>query len=325
MRTPCALRLYRAQLNSSKLIDMKLANRIAIVADALNSDPRAAAAHSHQLGFSGLQFDAFGSAKLTELSQTGLRDFRHTLSSHNQAFVGSRVDFGIAGIMPGADVDRILHQLEKVFEANRPLGSSLVCAEIGPLPEPVISPVVKQRISQAQAGLLLLPDPTSLAESVEPVNPIDPAVQQKFDTASSFVASALAAIGELADRYQIALAVRAELASYAAIAHALESARCPWLGIDLDPVALLRDQWPVDEIFAKLATKILHVRARDAQSNSSHRTKPAIIGTGHTRWPALLHLLDDASYQSYLTIDPIDLPHRPTAAIAGLAALNKLI
>ena len=305
---------------------MNSANRIAIVADALSTDPRSAAASSNQLGFAGLQFEAFGTFKLTELSQTGLRDFRHMLANHNQAFVGSRIDFGNTGLMPGADVDRILHQLEKVFLANKGLGSSLVCVEVGPLPEPIAKPAIKPKVTAQQAGAILLPDPSWSPDFKQEVAaPIDPVLQNKFDASSSYVSSALSAIGELADRYHITLALRAELASFAAIEYALNSVRCPWLGIDLDPVAILRDHWPVDDIFARFSSKILHVRTRDALVGDNHRTKPTMIGNGHTNWPSLFHLLEDAGYQSYLTIDPIDLPNRPTAAVTGLAAIRAVM
>ena len=305
---------------------MNQTNRLAIVADAFNPDPRIAAGMARESGFAGLQFEAFGSKfNLTDLSATGLREFRHVLSSENQAFVGTRADFGPQGIGAGADVDRILHQLEKVFRATGALGSSLVCSDVGPLPEPPIARKQKPKITSQQAGLLLLPDPTSASDPANVVEPLDPAVVAEFETRSGATSAALAAIGELADRYRITLAIRAELSSFSAIDHALKMVRCPWLGIDLDPVAMLRDQWPFDDIFTTFANRILHVRARDALAGDNRRTRPAVIGSGHIQWPKFNQLLIDADFKSFLTIDPFELPNRIQGAETGLAVLKPLI
>jgi sugar phosphate isomerase/epimerase len=80
----------------------------------------------------------------------------------------------------------------------------------------------------------------------------------------------------------------------------------------------------MEETFSRLGALIRHVRARDAIKGTAHRTKPAILGRGDTDWPHLLANLDGAGYEGWLTIDPVDLPDRRAAAVAGLAYLRGL-
>ena len=51
---------------------------------------------------------------------------------------------------------------------------------------------------------------------------------------------------------------------------------------------------------------------------------PISVGRGDTDWPHLLANLDGAGYEGWLTIDPVDLPERREASIAGLAYLRGL-
>jgi sugar phosphate isomerase/epimerase len=98
--------------------------------------------------------------------------------------------------------------------------------------------------------------------------------------------------------------------------------RCPWFGIDLDPVALLRDTWPTDEIFSHLGQILRHVRGKDAVAGSEARTKPAILARGDVKWRDILDALDGAGYGGWITIDPMELTDRRGAAVAGLKQLK---
>jgi sugar phosphate isomerase/epimerase len=131
----------------------------------------------------------------------------------------------------------------------------------------------------------------------------------------------LAHLGHRADHHGVAIALRSDLAPFAALDRAIKSAACPWFGIDLDPVAMLIDEWPRDEIFSNLGGFIRHVRGRDAILGLDRRTKPAVIGSGSVDWPRLLADLEAAEFHGWITIDPMELPNRSAAARAGLAAL----
>ena len=190
------------------------------------------------------------------------------------------------------------------------LGAPLVCLDIGPLPAAPRAAIAKPKVTPGMSGLILLPESTvSEPEPIEHSPPPDPAFLAQ-------VTAAMDEIGHRADRYSVMFAFRSELASFAALKQAVLSVNCPWFGIDLDPVAILRDTWDMDEVFSQLGPLIRHVRGRDALVGADRRTKPATIGQGKADWPALLHNLDQSGYRGWITIDPIDLPNRHAAATA---------
>jgi sugar phosphate isomerase/epimerase len=121
------------------------------------------------------------------------------------------------------------------------------------------------------------------------------------------------------------LAIRSDLSSFAAIENAIRPTGCPWLGVDFDPVALLRDAWTIDEVFSRLGSLIRHVRGRDAIKGSDRRTKPALLGSGSVDWKQLLSNLDEAGYRGWITLDPHELTDRLTAIRTGRERLSKLL
>src|SRR5437773_6768409 len=62
----------------------------------------------------------------------------------------------------------------------------------------------------------------------------------------------LVELGHRAERYSVTVAFSSSLASFESLDRALRGVNCPWFGIDLDPTAILRDSWDVDEIFSRL-------------------------------------------------------------------------
>jgi sugar phosphate isomerase/epimerase len=296
--------------------------KLAVVASALDSDPRQAPRLAREMGFAGLQFDAYGSAlRIPDLSATGRREFLHVLSNQSQQLVGLRADAGPKGLGPGADVDRLIKGFDRAMEAAKALAAPLISVDLGPLPEPPRRAQPKPKVTQQQAGLILLPESVA-APAEEPADagapPPDPALVAQVD-------AALGEIGARADVYGVSLAFRTDLAGFAALDEILRRVRCPWFGIDLDPVAVLRDAWPMEEIFSRLGHLIRHVRARDAVKGADRRTKPAIIGRGDVPWRELLANLDGAGYAGWITLDPLELPDRLAAARTGLAQLRAFL
>jgi sugar phosphate isomerase/epimerase len=291
-------------------------SRLSIVASAVSNDPRSAPARSREAGFNGLLFDAFStSLNIPELSSSGLREFRHVLSAQDQQLVGLRWDTGPSGLGPGADVDQALSRLDRVMEAAAGLASPLVVVDLGPLPEPPPTVKPKPQVTPEQAGLILLPTAADIAGArhAEPApapRPPDPAFVSQVD-------GALFELGRHADRYRVTVAFRSELASFSALERALQAAACPWFGVDLDPVAVLRDEWDLDEVFSRLGSFFRHVRARDAVRGADRRTKPAVVGQGSVNWGQLLSNLEGAGYASWITVDPTELADRMAAAVAA--------
>jgi sugar phosphate isomerase/epimerase len=291
-----------------------------VVATALADNLRQSPRRARELGFAGLQFDAdLPTLRIPDLPTSGRREFLRLLSSEDRQLIGLRFDAGPRGFGPGADVDRILDRLEKVMESAAGMVAPLICLDVGPLPAPPLVSIPRPRVTPDQAGLILLPTnlPEPQAPAPSPIASVDPALYSQID-------SALEELGRRADHYSVILAFRSDLASFAALDRALRSANCPWFGIDLDPAAVLRDEWAMDEVLAALIGQIRHVRGRDAVAGPDRRTRPAVIGKGNTNWGELLADLDSAGYHGWLTIDPIELSNRLAAAEAGLKHLKSL-
>src|SRR6476660_8088319 len=101
--------------------------KYSVMASALSDDPRNAPKQARSAGFSGLVFDAHSQRlNLTELSESGKRDFRHLLAAQNVQLAALAVDLGAKGIGPGADVDRIIARLATVMETAVALGTRLL-------------------------------------------------------------------------------------------------------------------------------------------------------------------------------------------------------
>jgi sugar phosphate isomerase/epimerase len=137
--------------------------------------------------------------------------------------------------------------------------------------------------------------------------------------------TALIELARRADRHGVILALRGELVSFSDLEKAAKTGNCPWFGIDFDPVAALRDEWTSDEVLSQMGQLIRHVRARDAILGSEKRTKPAVIGSGSVDWTKLIADLDGTAFQGWITIDPLELTNRKTAAETGLAAVRRFL
>jgi sugar phosphate isomerase/epimerase len=289
---------------------------IGVVANALGNDPRRIPFMARTLGFDGLQFDVFGAVlNLAELSATGRREFLHLLSAQNQQLVSLRASIGTNGLGSGADVDRILSQARRALETSKALGCGVICLDLGALPAAPRTAKQRPKVTQEMAGLILLPETKEEPDAV---------VEEHVDQdAISQCDSALAELGKIADHIGVIVAMRSDLSSFAALDRAIGAARCPWFAIDLDPVAMLTDEWDADEIFSRLGNLVRHVRVRDAIKGQGGRRQPAAVGKGNVRWKKFIPRLDEAGYSGPLMVDSMDLTDRIAGAKAGVDILRK--
>jgi sugar phosphate isomerase/epimerase len=302
------------------MIDLQ--KRLSILAAALSTDARQAARSARALGFNGILFDAITpSLNLTELSQTGRREFRHVLSSSNLELVGLRRDLDAKGLGPAADVDRVLNELNQVLETAAGMGAPLVCIDLAALPPAPPAPEApKPQVTPDMAGMIILPMAPAAAQPPPPpreLSPADRALAARLD-------DVMGAMCASADRYSVTLALRSELSDFASLQSILRRSGCPWTGVELDPVAILRDSWPLDEIFSRLGPLIRHVRVRDAVLGQDRRTRPTPVGQGSAMSCEFLEALDAAGYQGWLTIDPMELSDRVAAAVQARKHLVSL-
>jgi sugar phosphate isomerase/epimerase len=301
------------------LMSVSPANRkFGVVAATYSPDIRQAARLAREDGFGGVQLDAYTpTMRLPDLSGSGRRELRHLLAAQEQELVCLRIDLEAKGLGPGGDVDRMLYNVDRAMEAASALGTPLLCVDVGPLPEPQRVAAPQPKVTAEQAGLIILPETAAAPPKPQVLAPVDSAAAGALD-------SSLSELGALADRYSVVVALRSDLSSFGALDDALRRVACPWFGVDLDPVAVVRDDWPMDDIFSRLGGSIRHVRARDAIGGTDRRTKPAILGRGQINWPQFLANLDEAAYAGWITLDPVDLPDRRAAAVGGLAHLRSL-
>jgi sugar phosphate isomerase/epimerase len=295
--------------------------RIGVISSALSPEPRRVPEIARRLGVPGLLFDAFSpSLSIPELSQSGRREFRHLLSSQQRELIGLRLSLGPTGLSAKADVDQQLSKIENAMDAARGLGAPLVCVDLGPLPAAATSGPTKPAVTQEMAGLILLPSAVEVAA-------VTPAEEKQTPADLTFISHldpTLRELGHRADRYSVMLAFSSDLAPISAIERTIKSADCPWFGIDLDPVSLLRDKADLDAAFARVGPLIRHVRAKDAIRGTGSRTQPAVIGRGGVDWRHLLANLNAADYQGWVTIDPLELPDRLRATNDGITFLKSL-
>jgi len=293
--------------------------QIGIVGSALGDDLRLVPLKSRRLGFSGLLLDApWPNESLWGLSASGRRDLKHALAVQDQHLIGLHIDTAGAGLADEAMVDRVLARLDRAMETAAGLGCRLLCADIGPLPPapPVLAP--RPQIAPHHTGSLILPQAAPSPPAPPPeLSPADRAAWSRVD-------AAMRELGDRADRYGVTVAIRSELAAQAAVERALDGADCPWFGIDLDPLSLLRDGWDLDEALSRLGPLVRHVRVRDARLGHAYHVQLTAVGEGEVPWPALLAGLDAGGYHGWYTVDPAGLPDRVSAAVAALKQLRAM-
>jgi len=296
--------------------------RIGIVAAALSQDPRVAVMRSRRMGFEGLVFDAYSpQLSLPELSQSGRREFKQVISGQDQQLIALRADLEGKGFSPSTDIERMLARVDRAMEAAAGMGTPLICVDLGPLPEPARKASPKPAFDPQMAGAIIIPTAAEIAAASEAQ------AEEEIPADTAFEASVDAAMTELgrrADRYSVIVAFHSDLSSLAALHRALRKADCPWFGVELDPVAILRDRWGTDEVFSVLGPHVRLVRARDASVGHDRRTRPAAIDKGDVDWAQLLALLDEAAYNGWLAIDLLELPDRAASARDGLAVLRGI-
>jgi sugar phosphate isomerase/epimerase len=282
-------------------------DRSTISIRALSPDLRESLRIARLLNFQGIALDATGSTDLTALSGSGYREVDHLIRSNDLTLVGLRASLDRKGLSRSADLDKQIATIDRAMDASSKLQAPLVCVDLLALPTPPTQGRPKPKITPEQAGLIVIP-------SLEEI-PSEPDAPVKVDTeALSNVTSAMIEIGSRADRRGVRVAFSAGLSSFAALIYAIESARCPWFGVDLNPVDVLRDDWNIDEVLSAVARQLLHVQVKDAALGNDRRTQPALVGHGDVNWRELMERLKEADYRGPLTVDPAEQSDRISAA-----------
>jgi sugar phosphate isomerase/epimerase len=295
-----------------------LSKKLSVIASALSDDVRKIPRLARVARFNGLLFDVWSNAlNIPELSQTGRREFRQLLAAEDQQLVGLQMDLSATGLSKSADIDRQIERIEKAMQAAASLQSPLLCIDLGQLPRPQIVQKPKPAIDPQAAGIIIIPSMSAPAAPMENSPPPDAAH-------ISLVQSAMSEIGNRAERHGVTIACSTSLGGFAELHETIVAARCPWFGVDLDTVSVLRDEWSRDEIFSAVGSLIRHVRARDAIVGSDRRTKAAVIGRGNLDWSEILGAIDESGYHGFITVDSIELTDRNAGAMQARSFLRAI-
>lgn len=289
-------------------------SRMSVRAVCLQEDVRTALPVAKRLGYRGVQLDmVIGELSLQQLDGSGRREVRHLASSHDLEIESVRAEVPPGALSTPTDHDRLLWLVRQALEVASGIGTHCLCVDIGRLPR------VRQE-KQATApvrdpGLIIIPSPRDQEIGHEPA--IEPAELALWDG----VDAVMREIGALADRIGMVVAFSAELSTFASLERMLR-VQCPWFGVDLDPVSVLREKDDVEPVLDLVGPLVRHVRARDAVRGSGGRTQAAEIGRGSTNWAEFISLLDSGSFGGWFTVDTVDLPARASAAqrAAGVLA-----
>ena len=293
--------------------------QLAILAHAFSTDLRAALDRARRAGASGVVLDPSVFPDLITDSQTARREIVALLARAEQPCVAIDVRLATPGLAPtrGGDVEREVDRARRAIDVARGLLCPLVCCDLGALPPAPDEPLApRPAIAPSALGRLILPDMTAQT-------PTPRAVAAREPLFESNVEHALREIGALADRAGVLVAFRASLGSVAALAFALSRVDCPYFGIDADPLALLGDEWSLDEAFARVGTLVRHVRARDGLRGSGGRSQSTELGAGQVDWDTWIANLRDADYRGPITVDPTALADRAASGRRGLAFLRE--
>ena len=295
--------------------------RLSIRACSLSDDLRTAADLSRRLGYQGLTLESV-SAQLdfTQLSVSARRDIKHLLTRSQQELVALRSQLPVKGLL--GDLDKVLWHIQRHTKAAADMNCNLLLLDAGRILEPPRVASARPKVAPKQAGPIIIPTGYDVDVPDEShYQPQDPTLLPAWLQ----IDQAMREIGKLADQYGVRLAIASDLSSHAAIQRAVRQAACPWIGTDLDPVAMLRDSWTPEKILSELGDTIFHIRGRDALLGTGSRTQLTSISRGNVQWQQLFALLDQGAFHGWLTIDTMDLPDRTAEAGRAIMLLHKML
>jgi sugar phosphate isomerase/epimerase len=291
---------------------------LSAIARVLGDNLREQVAAGRLDGFAGLVLDAYSpSLILSDLSETGRREVVHLLSGSGLQLSAVQTSITSEGFAPRTDLQQSIDRVCRAIRATADLRCRLLLVDVGRLPPAVEDVAPAPTVTPELAGLILIPEKKSIdAPPAAPREKPQPEFESTVDTA-------LAEIAQWADRTGVFVAIGSQLSSQASLVRAIRASRCALLGLDLDPLALLADEWPMEELLSRAARSVLHVRVRDGVRGLGNRVQSTLVGEGKVPWPLLLQNLRESDFSGPLTLDPTDLPSPRIAAGLGRSFMVK--
>jgi L-ribulose-5-phosphate 3-epimerase len=261
--------------------------KIGVCVESLGLPLRRGLAEAQRMRAVGVQFDAAGDLAPDKLSETGRRELRHLLRTHDLELTALGCPLR-RGLDTAEDQQPRIEHVEKVMSLAFDLGPRVVVIQAGRVPDEAEEKSVAPR-------------PRLLTE-------------------------ALRALGLYGDRVGVVLALETGLEPGAALRDYLNRFDSGSLGVNYDPANLLMNGFaPVDSL-RSLRGKVRHVHAKDARIGGASRTAREVpLGHGDIDWLELLGVLEEVDYHGWLTVERDGGDDRLGDVAGGVDFLRRLI
>jgi L-ribulose-5-phosphate 3-epimerase len=261
--------------------------KIGICLESLGMPLRQALAAAVRTGVTGVQIDAAGDLSPNKLSQTGRRELRHLLGSHDLEVTAVNCPLR-RGLDAAEDQQPRIEHVKKVMSLAFELGPRIVVIQAGRVP----------------------------SEDEE----------KNLTARSRLLAEALQALGPYGDRIGVALALETGLESGAQLRDYLKRFDAGSIGVNYDPANLLMNGFDPIESMRDLKTLVRHAHAKDARLVGASRSAREVpLGHGDIDWLTLLSVFEEVEYRGWLAVERESGDDRPGDIAAGVAFLRRLI
>jgi L-ribulose-5-phosphate 3-epimerase len=261
--------------------------KIGICLESLGLPLRRALTEAVRMGVSGVQIDAAGDLSPNKLSQTGRRELRHLLSSHDLELTALGCPLR-RGLDAAEDQQPRIEHVKKVMSLSFDLGPRIVVIQAGRVPDEE-----EEKSAAARPRLL---------------------------------AEALQDLGPFGDRIGVVLALETGLEAGAALRDYLKRFDSGSLGVNYDPANLLMNGFDPVESLRALKGLVRHAHAKEARVvGASRSTREVPLGHGDIDWLALLGVLEEVDYHGCLAIERESGDDRLGDVAQGVAFLRRLV
>ncbi len=261
--------------------------KIGICLESLGLPLRRALTEAVRMGVTGVQVDAAGDLSPNKLSQTGRREFRHLLSSHDLELTALGCPLR-RGLDSAEDQQPRLEHVKKVMSLSFDLGPRTVVIQAGRVPDE----------AEIKSGALR---PNLLAEALQDLGPYG-------------------------DRVGVLLALETGLESGEELRDYLNRFDTGSLGVNYDPANLLMNGFDHVASLRALQGKIRHAHAKDARITGASRTAREVpLGHGDIDWLQLLGVFEEIEYRGWLAVERESGDDRIGDVANGVSFLRRLI
>jgi sugar phosphate isomerase/epimerase len=259
---------------------------IALRLESLNLPLRRALEQAERLGVAGVQVDAVGDLAPRQLSQTGRREFRNLLRTHNLelAALGCPLRHGLDN---PENLDPRIDHIRQTMQLAFDLGPRRVLIQAGKIP-------------------------TKEDDAAQIAQPI--------------LHEALTALGQFGDRMGCLLALETGLESGQTLNDYLNRFDTGSLGANLDPANLMMHDFEPIASARELGNKIVYSQAKDVRRVGPSRTAQEVaLGHGDIDWMAYLSVLEEVEYRGWISVVRDSGDNRLADVAGGVAFLKRFI